>query len=200
MKIIGLTGNSGSGKGKVSKILQNYGGYIIDSDKIAHEIILPYKKAYFEILQFFDSSILDKDKTINRKKLGNIVFNDNEKRLKLIEITHKYILEETELQIENVMLNSQNYKFIVIDAPLLIEANLHTKVDEVWVVYASEETRLSRIINRDNISVEQAYLRFKNQLPFDELKKYATEIIDNDKPSLYELDKSVSCIINRFLL
>ncbi len=174
-RIIGLTGNSGSGKSYIASILaKEQGTFIIDCDKIAHSILLKGKHAYIETVEYFGQEILQEDGSIDRKKLGSIVFANDEKRLKLEKITHKHIILEINRQIE-----SSNAKQIVIDAPLLIEAGLHKAVHEVWVVYADLEKRLERIIKRDKITKEQALKRFKAQTPIEEKIKFANVIIVN---------------------
>ncbi len=196
IKIIGLTGNSGSGKSTVADILKNEGGYIIDADKIAHENMKLKGCAYSEIISYFGNDILDSDKNIDRKKLGNIVFNNKNKLNKLNEITHKYIIEKIENEIKKNV-DSKEYKFVVIDAPLLIETGLNNKVDSVWVVYADFEKRVKRIMIRDNITEEEVKRRFENQLDFEKQKVYADEIILNN--DFNDIIGIVKGMINKFL-
>lgn len=186
MKIIGLTGNSGCGKGAVSEIMAEYGAVILDCDKIAHKNMLPSGIAYNDIISAFGFEILNGDKTINRKALGNIVFNSKDKLALLNSITHKYIIDVVN---RNIELNN-NKKCVVLDAPLLIEAGLNSICDSILAVYAPFEVRVERVIKRDNISREEALNRFENQMDFEEIKKYADEIIEN-KGNLEDLRKSV---------
>jgi len=178
MKIIGLTGGSGTGKSMVAQYLKQKGMYIIDADKIAHEILEKGKPAYYEAVRLFGNSILDENENIVRKKVGNIVFNDKQKLKKHTQYTHKYIIEE----IRNLVKENLNkdFKAIVIDAPLLVEANLHKETDEVWAVYADKPIRLERIMERDNLTFEQAQSRIDSQMDWQELKKYADIIIYNN--------------------
>lgn len=196
IKIIGLTGNSGSGKSTVADILKNEGGYIIDADKIAHENMKPKECTYSEIISYFGNDILDSNKNINRKKLGNIVFNNKNKLNKLNEITHKYIIEKIENEIKK-NIDNKKYKFVVIDAPLLIETGLNNKVDSVWLVYADFEKRVKRIMIRDNITEEEVKQRFANQLDFEKQKVYADEIILNNDYN--DIIRIVKGMINKFL-
>lgn len=177
--IIGLTGGTGCGKSTVCSILKNYNAYIIDADKIAHYIIKKGANAYFEIVDYFGKHILDSEKQIDRKKLGSIVFSDKKNLAYLDSITHKYIIEEIKDCI-NIVKDKQEYKYIVIDAPLLIETNLHKIVDEVWIVYCSLETRVKRLIKRDNLSEDILLKRINSQTPFEQNKKYADFIIFNE--------------------
>ncbi len=180
LKIIGLTGNSGSGKSYVANQLKEQGAFVLDADALARYIVEQGKPAYNEIVSCFGENVLDENKNINRKALAEIVFTNVEKRLKLEEITHKQVLKEMFLQIESISHENTTYKYIVIDAPLLIEAGIHKFCNEVWITYASEEVRLQRVIRRDGISRQHAVKRFESQTPFDELKKHAHLIIETD--------------------
>lgn len=187
--IIGLTGGTGCGKSTVCSILKNYGAYIIDADNISHNITKKGTKAYFGIIDYFGEDILDNKEEIDRKRLGSIVFNDKEKLSCLENITHKYIIKEINNSIK-IAKDKQKYKYIVIDAPLLIEAKLHKIVDEVWIVHCSLDTRIKRLIKRDNLSEDILMKRINNQTPFEQNKKYANFIIFNeDETNLEEIIK-----------
>jgi len=194
MKIIGVTGNSGSGKSTICEIMLQNGCFIIDCDRIAHDVLKLNGSAYQETVLFFGKEILYNDsKEIDRNKLGKIVFSDAEKLRMLTEITHKYILKQIDYYIEK----NKNYKIIVLDAPLLIEANLHKKSDEVWLVYANRQVSIERIMKRDKISRELAIKRLDAQMNFEEQKKYATFTIENtgDIVSLKKIIKRrIQCI------
>ena len=177
--IIGLTGATGSGKSLISKQLKDKGAFIIDCDKISHEIIKKGENAYKEIVNHFSHHILDEDKNIIRRKLGDIVFSDKKELKFLNECTHKYINEKVLSEIEYA--KKGLYKLIVIDAPLLTEAGLDRKCDKIWVVYADTETRIQRIIKRDGITYEQAKNRILSQKNWVEYKAFADVIIDNSK-------------------
>ncbi len=178
--IIGLTGGTGCGKTTVCSILKKYNAYIIDADKIAHSVIKKGKDAYIQIVDYFGNDILNDDKEIDRKKLGKIVFSDKEKLDYLTKTTHKYIVKEIK-QLINTKKEENKYNYIVIDAPLLIEANLHKIVDTVWIVYANLETRIQRLKVRDNIEEEVVINRINSQTPFEENKKFADFVIFNDE-------------------
>ena len=178
--IIGLTGGTGCGKTTVCSILKKYNAYIIDADKIAHSVIKKGKDAYIQIVDYFGNNILNDDKEIDRKKLGKIVFSDKEKLGYLTKTTHKYIVKEIE-QLINTKKEENKYNYIVIDAPLLIEANLHKIVDTVWIVYANLETRIQRLKVRDNIEEDVIINRINSQTSFEENKKFADFVIFNDE-------------------
>jgi dephospho-CoA kinase len=190
MKVLGVTGNSGSGKSTVSKLLQCYGGYIIDADKINHKILKPKGLAYEEVVNNFTCSILDESGNIDKKKLSNIVFFEKNKLDILVSITHKYIIKYIIDEIKIIKNSKNSYKFIVIDAALLIESGLNKYTDSVWLVYQSYEERLKRIKKRDILTNEEIIRRFKSQTSFEELKKHCDIVIYNEG-TLEELQKKI---------
>lgn len=179
MKIIGLTGGTGSGKGFVSERLKARKAYVIDADAVAHEIIEKGRPAYKEIVDYFGNEILDENGNIFRRKLGNIVFSDRDKLAFLNSCTHKYINMEIMRIIEEVKPQTNVYSAIIIDAPLLAEAGLVDICDDIWVVYADSEVRVKRIMERDSISEEQARNRIASQRSWEEYKELGAVIIDN---------------------
>ena len=184
MKVIGLTGGTGSGKSVVSKSLLAAGAVIVDADKIAHDIILKGEPAYHEIIAYYGTGILDENGNIIRKKLGEIVFNDKEKLAFLNQCTHKYITAEVKRQIAEAKA-TDTAKAIVLDAPLLLEAKLETVCDVVWVVYSDPEVRAQRVMARDGITYELAKARIANQKSWEEYKQAADAVIDNSKDLAY---------------
>lgn len=179
MKIIGLTGGTGSGKGFVSERLKARRAFVMDADAIAHEIIEKGKPAYDEIVDYFGKDILDENGEIIRRKLGDIVFSDKDKLAFLNSCTHKYINMEILKKIEEVKPQTNVYSAIVIDAPLLAEAGLTDICDDIWVVYADSEVRVKRIMERDSITEEQARNRIASQKSWEEYKELGAVIIDN---------------------
>ncbi|SES75947.1 dephospho-CoA kinase [Anaerobranca gottschalkii] len=178
MKKIGLTGGIASGKSTISKILKRLGAAIIDADLEAKATLKPETKCWELLVKEFGREILKPDNTIDRKKLGNLVFGKAEKLQKLNQIVHPFVKE----RIKNKMVEIERkgkYKAIVLDAPLLIETGFHNLVDEVWVVDVDRETQIQRVMKRDNLNREQAIARINSQLPREERIKYATAIIDN---------------------
>lgn len=193
MKVIGLTGGTGSGKSVVSKSLAEAGAVIVDADKIAHEIILKGEPAYQEIVEYYGTGILDAEGNIIRKKLGEIVFNDKEKLAFLNQCTHKYITAEVKKQIAAAKAEG-TAAAIIVDAPLLLEAKLEAVCDLVWVVYADPEVRAQRVMDRDGITYELAKARISNQKSWEEYKSAASAVIDNSK-DLGHLKEQISEIL-----
>lgn len=170
--IIGLTGGTGSGKSTVADILREMGIYVVDCDKIGHDVIAPGGVAEQEVIRAFGDEIVV-DGQISRKKLGDIVFSDEEKRRILNAITHKHIKSA-------VIQETQGKSPAVIDGALLVESGIHTICDRLWVVVAPEELRMKRIMERDGISREAARRRILSQADENVLTNLADVVIMND--------------------
>ncbi len=197
MKVIGLTGGTGSGKSVVSRLLEQAGAVIVDADKISREIVEIGKPAYQEIVAYFGSDVLQEDGAIFRKKLGEIVFQDSEKLAFLNQCTHTYIRQEMEKQIVEAKQKKQA-TCIVLDAPLLFEAGLESICDNIWVVYAAKEVRILRIMQRDGISKEMAVARMANQKSWEEYQALSDLVIDNSQDTAH-LQKQVEQALQTIL-
>ena len=171
--VIGLTGQSGSGKSLVASYIAQRGIHIIDCDKITHENMAVNGIAYGEIVSAFGNTILNEDLSINRKKLGSIVFSDSKKLELLNSISHKHIVKRVEDSVKAIE------DICVIDAPLLIETGLNRLCSTVWAVVCPLDIRARRIVERDNISYEDALKRFKNQKDIDFYIKNSDVVIEN---------------------
>ena len=177
MKIIGVTGNSGSGKSTVCKIIkENYDARIIDADEVAKSLTSSDTQYLQEIIKTFGTDILDENRKLNRKKLADIVFkNKNQKEL-LDKITFKYVVNQINEEIRKI----HNCKYILLDVPLLFESSLNKICNITIGVIAQEEVKIKRIIKRDNISYESAKSRLNSQ-PNDEFYiKKCNYIIGNE--------------------
>lgn len=184
VRVIGLTGGIASGKTTISNILKELGAIIIDADKIARKVVEKSSPALKDIEENFGRDVLFKNGRLDRKKLGNIVFNDTGSLKKLNEIIHPYIVEKIIDEINHYK-KTYNNRVIILDAALLIELNLMDLVEEVWLIVVPEEMQLGRLVERDNISADQAQKRIDAQIPLEDKKKYADLIIDNSKDLTY---------------
>ena len=189
MRIIGITGGSGSGKSTVSRILHDLGAKVINADRIAREVVHKGSKALKELVEYFGDSILDDKGELNRKKLGTVVFEDNEKLEALNRITHKHISQRIMESIDEAR-NSGNPGVVVIDAPLPVKEGFLNLVEKVWVVTADKEIRLKRIMDRDGISREDALNRILSQASDEEYLRIADEVLVNNG-NIVELEKEV---------
>jgi len=190
MQVIGLTGGIAAGKSLVSQMLTDLGAHIINADKIGHEIYLPHKKAWKEIVATFGQDVLLPDQRVDRAKLGGIVFQDKEALKKLNQITHPRIIEEAESEIETLRSHKEDPKPIIFEAAILIEANWLFLVDKVWVVVADKEVAIERLQRDRNLARPQAESRIASQLSNAERIKYADLSIENNG-SQEELKKQV---------
>jgi dephospho-CoA kinase len=178
---VGLTGGIASGKSTVSQMFREVGAFIIDADKIAHDLLNKRGHAYHLVLNIFGVKILDEMGQIDRNKLGEIVFNNPEKLSALNQIVHPFVFETAERE-GNAMGKEDPHSVIVFDAPLLIETNAHKNVDIVLLVYVDQSTQIKRLCERDGISKEAAQSRMALQMPLDQKHAFANEVIDNRKP------------------
>lgn len=182
---LGLTGGIASGKTTAANFLKSIGAKIIDADKIAHKIMEPDGPAYSDIVQFFGNNILDDDGSINRKKLGEIVFNNSELRQKLEKITHPIILNKIKTRLKE---NADNNTVLV--APLLFEVGIDNLVDQVWVIYCNRETQINRLNNRDGVTRKAAIARINAQMSLEKKIEKADLAIENEN-SIEDLERKL---------
>lgn len=178
MKVIGLTGGIATGKSTVSCMLRSLGAIIIDADLVAREIVEIGKPAWQEIKKKFGAEYLMPNGTIDRKKLGRLVFSNDKALEQLNGITHPYIRREIIEKIQRLG-EEGKYRVVVIDAALLIETGWFDIVDEVWLVTADKEVQIGRLMNRDALTRQQALARVNSQMDQNRKKRYANKIIDN---------------------
>jgi dephospho-CoA kinase len=178
MKVIGLTGGISSGKSTISGALEEKGAIIIDADKIAHDNLEINKPAWQEIVAYFGEKILNSDNSIDRKKLGDIIFSDPQKRAKLDKIMHSRVIADIKKILEDIKVE-QPEALVLVEVPLLFELNLVDLFDETWVVWVDRETQITRLMERNNLSREEAVMRINSQMNLDEKARRADKVIDN---------------------
>ncbi len=178
MLVIGLTGGIGSGKSTVAGFLKELGAEIIDMDKVGHQAYEPHTEGWEEVVKEFGKEILLPDNSIDRKKLGAIVFGDPQALARLNHILHPRMYEIAEQQIESH--NKRGTRALVLDAAILFEAGWHPLADEVWVAVAPEEVAVQRIVARNGLKEEQVRARIQSQMPPEEKAKRAQVIIDTN--------------------
>ncbi|MCU0511442.1 MAG: dephospho-CoA kinase [Anaerolineae bacterium] len=173
--VIGLTGNIATGKSVVRQMLQHSGAYTIDADSLAHQVMMPGAPAYKPIVDMFGKSIIGPDGRINRGMLGQIVFANPDLLKKLEEITHPIIRQGI-----NALAGRATQRVVVIEAIKLLETDLHTLVDAVWVVDAKPQTQYQRLVAKRKMSEAEAKQRIMAQGPQGEKLKRAAVVIDNN--------------------
>ncbi|MFN7250688.1 MAG: dephospho-CoA kinase [Anaerobacillus sp.] len=193
--IIGLTGGIASGKSTVSNLIKLEGIPVVDADLIAREVVEKGETAYEQIVKVFGTEILTVDGTLDRKKLGSIVFSDEHKRFLLNDIVHPAIRVRMQEKIEQW--KQEGFKTIVLDIPLLYESKLTNLVEKVIVVYVDQQLQKERLKNRDQYSDEEALSRINAQLPLKEKITYADEVIHNNG-SLDETKNQLLTILTKW--
>ena len=178
MLVIGITGNTGSGKSTVCRILGRLGAVIVDADKLAHESYKPHSQAWRELINAFGKEILKIDDEIDRQKLGEMVFSDPAALAKLNQIVHPktYLMTQEKIEYHR----RQEVEVIALEATLLIEAGWQNLADQIWLVIAPEAAVLQRLKEYQGADEWQILARLKSQMPVEEKMKYADEIISND--------------------
>lgn len=185
MRIVGLTGSIASGKSTVARMLEELGAEIVDADQIAREVVAPGSPLLDEIRSEFGDDVVAADGSLDRKRLGEIVFSDETARRRLEGLLHPEIGRLSRERFEDA--RRRGVEVVVYVAPLLIEAGRMGDVDEVWVVDVSEGTQLERLVRRDHCTEEEARRRIAAQMSTREKKRFAHRVIDNDgEPSRTE--------------
>ncbi|KXZ13668.1 dephospho-CoA kinase [Bacillus nakamurai] len=175
--VIGLTGGIASGKSTVARMLIDKGITVIDADIIAKQAVEKGMPAYRQIIEAFGKEILLENGELDRRKLGSIVFTNEQKRLMLNNIVHPAVRAEMMKQRDEAV--SRHEPFVVLDIPLLYESELEYLVDKVIVVTVTKETQLKRLMERNSLTEEEALSRITSQMPLADKTKRADNVIDN---------------------
>ena len=177
MMKLGLTGGIATGKSTVSTMFKEAGIPVIDTDKIAREVVQKGTEAYREICAYFSDEILLTNGEISRKKLGQVIFANTKKREKLNSIVHPKVQEIVESELEKF--HALDVPIIVIDVPLLFESNFEEMVDKTIVVFTSQKEQVKRLMERDHIDKEYALMKIKAQMPLSDKVDMADYVINN---------------------
>ena len=179
MKIIGVTGGVGAGKSTVLDYLKKtYHARLILADLVGHEVMEPGLPAYDAIIETFGREILSEDQTIDRKKLGDIVFHKEEMRQKLNAIVHPAVKQEILRRIEQAKL--ENVSYTVVEAALFLEENYDAFCNETWYIYTDEKIRRQRLKESRGYSDERIDQIFRSQKTHEEFQKRCLFMIDNN--------------------
>ncbi|MFZ2464907.1 MAG: dephospho-CoA kinase [Caldibacillus thermoamylovorans] len=175
--VIGITGSIATGKSTVSKMIKELGYTVVDADIVARVVVEPGEEAYQKIVEHFGEEILLANGEIDRKKLGDLVFQNKEKRLLLNSIVHPAV--RNKMNEEKELAFRRGEKVVFLDIPLLYESNLTYMVDKVLVVYVDQPTQLERLMNRNHLTKEEALARITSQLSIEQKRERADAVIDN---------------------
>jgi dephospho-CoA kinase len=187
--ILGITGGIGSGKSTASQMLGELGAVVIDADQVGHKIYLPNTPAWREIVEEFGEEVVAPDQTIDRTKLGPIVFSDAQKLQALNRITHGKIYAYIQGQIDYIRAHRAD-GVVAVEAAILLEAGWRSLVEQLWVVVATEDVVIARLQAYKNMPEDQARARIKAQMSNDERIAQADTVIWNNA-ALPELRQAV---------
>lgn len=192
MKIIGVTGGIGSGKTTVSEYLKEKGYRVIDADEISHELSVPGSTLVKALSEEFGEDLVNEKGILNRRELANRAFSSSEGKTKLDEISHREIIKKIREEIETA--KAENIELLFLDVVLLFEVALDKECNETWVVDASEDIRLARVMGRDGFIPEEIRKRMRSQMDSDEKKKKATYVLNNEG-TVFELYQQIDVLL-----
>lgn len=173
---IGITGGIATGKSTVTQYLEHrYGLPVFDADSYAREAVKPESPIFERIVQRYGESIELPEGGLNRQQLGEIVFNNPVERQWLEEQIHPYVLD----RLYTILNQSSPQDTLVFSIPLLFEAQMTDLVEEIWVIYCSEEQQIERLMNRNHLTFEQAQMRINSQMPLAEKVQRGDRLLDN---------------------
>ena len=177
VRIIGITGGIASGKSTVTEFLRQQGYQVIDADQVVHELQEPGERLYQALLSTFGTAILQEDGHLDRPKLGAMIFGNPDLLTQSSQLQNEIIREELARR-RDLLAETEDIFFM--DLPLLFELEYDNWFDQIWLVDVTEETQLSRLMARNDLSQEEAEKRIAAQLSLKEKRKRADVLIDNN--------------------
>ncbi|MBM7620548.1 dephospho-CoA kinase [Bacillus tianshenii] len=195
--IIGLTGGIASGKSTVAAMLKEYGLPIVDADVVARQVVEVGEETYNKLVSVFGEEILQEDKSLDRVKLGKLIFENKEKRERLNSIMHPSI--RNRMKEESREYQEKGHRTVVMDIPLLFESKLTHLVEKTLLVYVDEAVQLERLMKRNSLSKEDAMARITSQMPLREKVDLADEVIQNNG-SLEETKEQLHDILKKWAI
>jgi dephospho-CoA kinase len=191
---VGLTGGIATGKTTVASMLRDRDVPVLNADTLGHELLEPGQEAYDEIVAVFDEDILDPDGKVNRAKLGGVIFADAQKRARLNQILHPRILDIVRKWFA-ALDDPEGPELAVVEAALIFEARYNQKLDKNIVCWCLPEQQMERLTLRE-LSVEEARQRIAAQMPLDDKRKLADEVIDCSG-SIEETERQVNQLVEK---
>jgi dephospho-CoA kinase len=181
MIVVGLTGGVASGKSTVAKMFKQCGAIVIDADELAREVVKPGKPAWREIVDTFGKSVLNPDRTINRRALGALVFGDRAKLRCLERMIHPRVSRE-QARLTKQIARKDPDAVVIYDVPLLFEAGVDKRVDKIIVVTADRETQIARLKNRNGFTRSDAIRRINSQMPLAKKVELGDHVLNGTLP------------------
>lgn len=189
MLIVSLTGGIATGKSVVAQVLKELGCYIHKSDLAAHQLMAPFETAWKQIIDHFGPSILKSDNTINREKLGSIIFSDIEERLFINNLLHPLVFKNKEKEI--IKLKKKGlYNIFISEAALTVEAGYAQFFDKIIITHCQLHIQIKRLIKRDGINRTEAVKKIESQMPSEQKLEYADYTIDTSGTIKETIDQS----------
>ena len=181
MMLVGLTGGVATGKSTVAKMFKQCGAVVIDADELARDVVQPGKPAWREIVNVFGKTVLNPDRTLNRRVLGAIVFNNRSKLRRLERIIHPRV-EREQARLTRQAARKDPKAVVIYDVPLLFEAGVDTRVSTIIVVTADRETQIARLKKRNGLSRAEAIRRIRSQMPLAKKIQRADHVLQGTLP------------------
>jgi len=181
MLLVGLTGGMCAGKSSVSTMFAELGCLIIDADQLSRKLVEPDAPAWKRIVKLFGKDALNRDRTLDRKKIAGIIFEDGAKRKLLNSILHPLIIKEEERLVKEAA-SRGDHRIAIVSAALMIETGTYKRFEKIVVVACSKEIQIERIMKREKVTRKEALQRWSAQLSSREKKKHANYIINTSGP------------------
>ncbi len=181
MLVVGLTGGLATGKSTVARLFRQCGALVVDADLLARQVVEPGRPAWRDLVRAFGTSILNDDRTLNRTALAHIVFRNPSKLRRLNRIVHPRVARE-QARLIKAMAKTGPRAVVIYDAPVLIEAGAHRRMDRLIVVTADQPTQVARLLHRIHLSRAEAIRRIRAQMPLADKVKLADYVLDGTLP------------------
>ena len=177
MILVGLTGGVATGKSTVAKMFKQCGAVVIDADQLARDVVKPGKPAWRAIVTLFGKTVLNPDLSLDRQALGSIVFRNRTKRRQLERIIHPRVAREQQRLVRRIA-KSKPHAVVIYEVPLLFEAGVDKRVNEIIVVTANRNIQIARLKKRNGLSRVEAIRRIRTQMPLSKKVRLADIVID----------------------
>ncbi len=181
MLVVGLTGGLATGKSTVARLFRQCGALVVDADLLARQVVEPGRPAWRDLVRAFGTSIFNDDRTLNRTALAHIVFRNPSKLRRLNRIVHPRVARE-QARLIKAMAKTGPRAVVIYDAPVLIEAGAHRRMDRLIVVTADQPTQVARLLHRNHLSRAEAIRRIRAQMPLADKVKLADYVLDGTLP------------------